>query len=69
MMVKEFEDVVMGMEAGAISAPVQTQFGWHVIRLNETRMKDAPPLADVREELADRSAAADHRGNFDGADG
>ena len=53
MMVKEFEDVVMGMEAGAISAPVQTQFGWHVIRLNETRMKDAPPLADVREELAE----------------
>ncbi len=53
MMVKEFEDVVMGMEVGAVSAPVQTQFGWHVIRLNETRMKDAPPLADVREELAD----------------
>ncbi|MGB5559890.1 MAG: peptidylprolyl isomerase [Paracoccaceae bacterium] len=52
MMVKEFEDAVMDMEVGAISAPVQTQFGWHVIRLNETRMQDAPPLADVRDELA-----------------
>ncbi len=52
MMVKEFEDVVVGLEPGTISAPVQTQFGWHVIRLNETRMQDAPPLAEVREELA-----------------
>ncbi len=52
MMVKEFEDVVLTMEPGTISAPVQTQFGWHVIRLNETRMKDAPPLDEVREELA-----------------
>lgn len=52
MMVKEFEDVVVAMEVGAISAPVQTQFGWHVIRLNETRMQDAPPLAEVRDELA-----------------
>ena len=52
MMVKEFEDAVVGMEAGAVSAPVQTQFGWHVIRLNEARLKDAPPLAEVRDELA-----------------
>lgn len=52
MMVKEFQDAVVGMEVGAVSIPVQTQFGWHVIRLNETRMKDAPPLAEVRDELA-----------------
>ena len=52
MMVKEFQDAVVGMEVGAVSIPVQTQFGWHVIRLNQTRMKDAPPLAEVRDELA-----------------
>ncbi len=51
MMVKPFEDAVMGLEAGAISAPVQTQFGWHVIKLNETRMKGAPTLDEVRSEL------------------
>ena len=50
MMVKPFEDAVM--EDGAISAPVQTQFGWHVIKLNESRMKGAPALEDVRDELA-----------------
>ena len=53
MMVKEFEDAVIGMEPGAVSAPIQTQFGWHVIRLNETRMQDAPPLEEVRAEIAD----------------
>lgn len=52
MMVKPFEDAVMAMEDGAISAPVQTQFGWHVIKLNESRMKGAPALEDVRDELA-----------------
>ena len=53
MMVKEFEDAVIGMEPGTVSAPIQTQFGWHVIRLNETRMQDAPPLEEVRAEIAD----------------
>ncbi len=43
--------------------PVQTQFGWHVINLNETRLKDAPPLEEVRGELADeiRRAAIEAR--------
>ena len=51
MMVPEFETAVAGMEAGAVSDPVQTQFGWHVIKLNEVRTKDAPALEDVRDEL------------------
>lgn len=51
MMVPEFEQAVEGMEAGGISAPVQTQFGWHVIKLNNVRPKDAPKLEDVRAEL------------------
>ncbi|MEM7717764.1 MAG: peptidylprolyl isomerase [Pseudomonadota bacterium] len=50
-MVAPFEEAVVAMEVGAISAPVQTQFGWHVIKLNETRVKDAPPLEQVRGQL------------------
>ena len=50
-MVAPFEEAVLALEVGAISAPVQTQFGWHVIKLNETRIKDAPPLEQVRGEL------------------
>ncbi len=50
-MVPEFETAVAAMEAGDISDPVQTQFGWHVIKLNEVRNAEAPALEDVREEL------------------
>ncbi len=57
-MVAPFEEAVIAMEVGAISAPVQTQFGWHVIKLNETRIKDAPTLEEVRGNLeADIQAA------------
>ncbi len=51
MMVKEFEDAVVSMQAGQVSDPVQTQFGWHLVKLTETRSIAAPALADVREEL------------------
>ncbi|WP_179381508.1 peptidylprolyl isomerase [Jannaschia marina] len=51
MMVPAFEEAVVAMEVGAISAPVQTQFGWHVIQLNESRDQEVPGLEQVRAEL------------------
>ncbi|WP_044006204.1 peptidylprolyl isomerase [Jannaschia sp. CCS1] len=51
MMVPEFEAAVMELEPGEVSSPVQTQFGWHVVLLNETREQAAPTLDDVRPEL------------------
>lgn len=52
MMVEPFQDAVAKMEPGTVSAePVETQFGWHVIRLNETRVKERPSLEEVRAEL------------------
>ena len=50
-MVPSFEAAVVGLEVGAVSAPVQTQFGWHVIILNETRDTSAPELDAVRAEI------------------
>lgn len=63
MMVPPFEEAVMAMEVGAVSEPVETQFGWHVITLNDTRSQAAPPLDEVREELAEeiRQAAVTER--------
>ncbi|RMA43412.1 peptidylprolyl isomerase [Rhodophyticola porphyridii] len=63
MMVPSFEEAVFALEADEISAPVETQFGWHVIRLNESRLQDAPALEDVREELVQglRRARVDAR--------
>ena len=51
MMVPEFQTAVETLEPGEVSEPVQTQFGWHVIVLNETRVQEAPGLEQVRAEL------------------
>ena len=53
-MVPQFEQAVVIMDIGAISPPVKTQFGWHVIKLNEKREKQAAPLVDVRAQLIER---------------
>lgn len=51
MMVPEFEAAVLALEPGGISGPVQTQFGWHLVKLNEVREKGAPELDEVRGQL------------------
>jgi peptidyl-prolyl cis-trans isomerase C len=51
-MVEPFANAVRAMEVGTYSsAPVQTQFGWHVILLEESRDQQAPGLEAVRAEL------------------
>lgn len=63
MMVPEFEDAVMAMKPGEISQPVKTQFGWHLVKLNEEREKAAPSLEEVHDQLAaelQQKAVADH---------
>lgn len=54
MMVEPFEAAVLEMAAGDVSGPVQTQFGWHIIKVNETRDLPIPPLEQVRSEIEER---------------
>jgi len=51
MMVEEFFNAVVELEAGQFSDPVETQFGWHLIALNETRLQAVPTLEEVREDI------------------
>ena len=52
MMVPEFEAATIALEKGQVSDPVQTQFGWHVILLNDIRKTEPPALEEVRENIA-----------------
>jgi peptidyl-prolyl cis-trans isomerase C len=51
-MVPEFSAAVAGMESGSHSAaPVQTQFGFHIIKLEDTRSKEPQPFDEVKEQI------------------
>ena len=50
-MVPEFENQITSLEVGAVSEPFQTQFGWHIAKLNETRVQPRPTLDQLRREL------------------
>lgn len=51
-MVEPFSKAVVGLKSGETTmSPVQTQFGWHVINLEETRDQQAPPFEAVKEQL------------------
>ena len=51
MMVPPFEKAVLGLKVGEISDPIQTQFGWHIIKLIDVREKAIPSLEEVRPEI------------------
>lgn len=64
-MVPAFEEAVIGLEVGQISAPVQTQFGWHVVILNDVREQPKPTLDEVRDQLADEIRETAVRAHID----
>ncbi len=50
-MVPEFETAVFGMEVGEMSAPVQTQFGFHLIKKTEVQEAGEAAFAEVRQDI------------------
>lgn len=51
-MVPEFSEAAFALKAGEFTqAPVKSQFGWHVIKLEQRRETAAPSLADMKEQL------------------
>ena len=47
-MLKPFEDAAFALDVGQISEPVQTQFGWHIIKLEEKRDQPLPTFDQVK---------------------
>ncbi|MGN6463479.1 MAG: peptidylprolyl isomerase, partial [Pseudolabrys sp.] len=61
-MVPEFADAAFKMEKGQVSDPVKSQFGWHIIRVEDKRKKPAPEFDAVKSQLeayVTRKAQAD----------
>lgn len=61
-MVPEFANVAFSLDKGKISAPVKTQFGWHVIKVEDKRTKPKPSFEDVKpqvEQFVARKAQAE----------
>ena len=52
-MAKPFSDAVKTLKKGEMTqVPVQTQFGWHVIKLEDTRESPPPPFEQVKQQVA-----------------
>ena len=66
-MVPEFSVVAFTLEPGKISDPVKSQFGWHVIKVEEKRNRQAPPFEQVKAQIetyVTRKAQADYVGKL-----
>jgi peptidyl-prolyl cis-trans isomerase C len=62
-MVPEFADAAFKMDKGQVSEPVKTQFGWHIIKVEDKRTKPVPEFAKVKDQVETfvaRKAQADY---------
>jgi peptidyl-prolyl cis-trans isomerase C len=50
-MVPEFAEIAFKLDVGAISEPVKTQFGWHVLKVEDKRTKPVPEFEKVRDQI------------------
>jgi peptidyl-prolyl cis-trans isomerase C len=51
-MVPEFSEVAFKMYAGQVSNPVKTQFGWHIIKVEDRRNRAMPEFDKVKDQIA-----------------
>ncbi len=51
-MVPEFSDAAFKLKKGEVSEPVKTQFGWHIIKIEDVRTKSFPPFEQVKDQAA-----------------
>jgi peptidyl-prolyl cis-trans isomerase C len=62
-MVPEFAEVAFRLEKGQVSDPVKTQFGWHIIKVEDKRTKPVPSFEQVKDQIStyvERKAQAEY---------
>ena len=60
-MVKEFETAAFSMKPGEVSKPIQTKFGWHVLKLYEREEAGEKKFDEVKEDIVKRLEARKFR--------
>jgi peptidyl-prolyl cis-trans isomerase C len=50
-MVPEFSEVAFKLDKGQLSEPVKTQFGWHVLKVEDKRQRQPPAFDTVRDQV------------------
>jgi peptidyl-prolyl cis-trans isomerase C len=50
-MVPEFSEAAYKLDKGQLSDPIKTQFGWHVIRVEDKRDRPVPPFEQVKDQI------------------
>jgi peptidyl-prolyl cis-trans isomerase C len=51
-MVPEFADAAFKLQPGEVSEPVKSQFGWHIIKVEERRMRTFPPFEQLKDQAS-----------------
>jgi peptidyl-prolyl cis-trans isomerase C len=66
-MVPEFSEVAFKLDKGQVSDPVKTQFGWHIIKVEDKRSKPIPTFDKVKDQVeayVQRKAQAEYIGKL-----
>lgn len=63
-MPEAFEEALYALEPGAVSEPVKTEFGWHIIQLRQIKAGQQASFEDARESLAKEQATVDRERAF-----
>jgi peptidyl-prolyl cis-trans isomerase C len=50
-MVKPFEDAAFALEKGKLSDPIQTEFGWHILKVDDKRNRQPPSFEEVKDQI------------------
>lgn len=52
-MIPALADVAFSLDKNQVSGPVQTQFGWHVLKVTDRRRQPPPPLDELRDQISE----------------